>query len=193
MAAAAGATIAAVRARLAGRADARAQALLAAVWLAPQPLLYEGAARLIDRTHLRAAAAPGAVKGAEPGGVAACFRHEAFAALAALPPARVLSPPNLGPPILAWTPHDALAGPYHRGEAGLRAAFAAFDGGPDTAERIARERGLGLVAFCAADPAEVASARARPGSLSAALLAGRIPAWLERLPGPEPVRLYRVR
>jgi hypothetical protein len=189
----AAAAIAAVRRRLAGRADLRAQALLAAVWLAPQPLLYEGVGRVIDRLAPPPSVAAAALKGAEPGGVAACFRRDAFAALAALPPARVLGPPNLGPPILAFTRHAALAGPYHRGEAGLSAAFAAFDGAPADAARIARERGLTLVAICAADPADIAAARARPGSLAAALLAGPAPDWLERLPGPEPVRLYRAR
>ncbi|MFN4142018.1 hypothetical protein [Aestuariivirga sp.] len=43
-----------------------------------------------------------------------CYAPSAYAGLASLPPGLVFAHINLGPYIVAYTPHAALAGPYHR-------------------------------------------------------------------------------
>ncbi len=126
---------------------------------------------------------------------AACYRAADYAELARLAPTTVLAVSNLGSSILAWTPHRALSGPYHRNVDGNLAALDAFLSPADRAQALLRRAGVGLVAVCPGNGETQVLARAAPGGLLAALVAGDVPGWLEPLDaGPaEPLRLYRVR
>jgi hypothetical protein len=192
------ALIAAMRARLGGRTDVRAQALLVAAWLAPQAMTFYGLSQAALALGLAPQAAapvalPGAAPRPAPTAAQPCFDRNAFAPLAALPAARVLAPSNLGPAIIANTPHAALAGPYHRDAAGILASFDAFEGSPETARRIARERGLTLVAACLDDSAFAAAALGRPSSFAAAIANGPLPDFLEPVSIGQAIRIYRIR
>ena len=113
----------------------------------------------------------------------------ARAALAALPPATILSPIDLAPEILFHTPHRTIAGPYQRNAAGIADALRAFDDAAEdapTARAILARRGVSLVLAC-------------PDSQRAGALARRLspngtpPAWLTPLPFPDPrLTLHRI-
>ena len=125
-----------------------------------------------------------------------CDRTSDFAALAALPATTVLAISNLGAPILNHTHHRVLSGPYHRNVAGDVLTLQAFMGSEAEAaaivERQRRRTGRAV-------PRQRRNrARCRkwaPAGFIAALAAGAVPAWLERLPGAagEPLEIYRVR
>lgn len=127
------------------------------------------------------------------GNAAACFSPAGLAALAQLPPARVLSSIDAGSYILARTPHRVLAGAYHRNVAGNRTALAAFAAPPSEARDILARAGVGLVAICP-DLVDLSIyAESSPSGLAARLLARDLPDWLAPLPSDGPLRLYRVR
>jgi hypothetical protein len=110
--------------------------------------------------------------------IATCFRPEAFKSLAALPAGLVLGPLDLGPAILANTPHSIVAAPYHRADKAIRFNQELMDG-PAAAVDPARlvGRGINYVVTCTAYAGHVKSE-----SLHAALLAGRVGGWLRPLP-----------
>lgn len=123
----------------------------------------------------------------------ACFEPALYGPLAALPPGLVLSTIDPGSAILAATPHAVLAAPYHRNAAGNRVALLAFAATPGEAEAIVRASGAAYLAACRASSELAETAVRHPGSLAAALLSGRLPAWLAPVgTGREPVLLFRV-
>lgn len=122
-----------------------------------------------------------------------CYRSDDYAALAALPAATVLSVSNLGSAILAWTPHRALAGSYHRNVEGNLAALDMLMDSPAAAETLARASKVGIVAVCPGNTETTLLADAAPDGLLAALNQGAVPAWLEPIGGGPALRLYRVR
>jgi hypothetical protein len=134
---------------------------------------------------------------APPGdaGEAGCFTPEALAPLAALPPARVVSSFNLGPFILAQTPHSVFAAPYHRNNHGNRVAVDILLAPPEKAEALARAAGVDLIAWCAHGDAGPGSlAEASPNGLAALLDRGEAPAWLEKKSAAgDPLLVFAVR
>lgn len=124
-----------------------------------------------------------------------CERSADFATLAALPPATVLAISNLGAPILANTPHRALAGPYHRNIDGNLATLRAFMGSRKEAADIIREHRVGLVALCRGNDESDALVGWAPSGFLAELIHNDAPAWLEVLPetAGQPLEIYRVR
>lgn len=117
-----------------------------------------------------------------------------FVRLAGLPKTTVLAVSNLGTSILAYSPHRALAGPYHRNIPGNLATLDAFTGPVDAARKVIQDRHVGLIAICHADAEQRLLASKAPAGLLARLLRDDPPAWLEPIgAGSEPLRLYRVR
>jgi hypothetical protein len=98
----------------------------------------------------------------------ACLKPEALAPLKNLPPARVAASFDFGPYVLAYTPHSAFAGPYHRDNRGNRIVIDAFLSEPQQAAKILRDAGATLVLWCAYEPGGFASrAPGRPSGSSA--------------------------
>lgn len=64
----------------------------------------------------------------ESEGIASCRSAEALASLSHLPGGVVLSPVDFGAPLLLFTPHDVVAGPYHRSPDAFVDGFLPFDG-----------------------------------------------------------------
>ncbi len=124
----------------------------------------------------------------------ACIRRDSYAALARLPPGLVV--PNeleWGSFILAWTPHSALAGPYHRMGRDILAWHGIFAGSPATGRRILDAVGADYIAVCGAP--DLGPAEAPTGSLLSRLQAGDVPDWLEPLPEfrDQPFVVYHIR
>lgn len=123
-----------------------------------------------------------------------CDAAADFAQLANLSKTTVLAVSNLGTSILAYSPHRALAGPYHRNIAGNLAVLDAFTGPIDAAQQVVKDRHVGLIAVCHADAEQRLLVGKAPAGLLAELVAGEPPAWLEPVgTGTESLRLYRVR
>jgi len=117
------------------------------------------------------------------------------AALQALRPGLVLASVDLGPLILAQTPHSVLAAPYHRNSAGNGAAFDMLTGDGATVRRALRERNVGYVVLCPGSPDHSRYARFAPDGLAARLGRGEVPDYLDVVPGAAdaPLRIFRVR
>ncbi|MDG4888657.1 GtrA family protein [Mesorhizobium sp. WSM4887] len=124
-----------------------------------------------------------------------CGKASDFGDLAGMPATTVLASSNLGSPILMFTGHRALAGPYHRNVGGNLAMLDAFMGAPDAARAIVEREHVGLVAICRGNSEELSLAAQAPTGLAARLLKRDVPDWLELddATASKPVEIYRVR
>lgn len=137
-------------------------------------------------------AGPGAVRGASVAGmvaqsgmaqVSACDIAGRAGVLAQLPKGTVLAPLDIGPALLLASPHDVVATGHHRGAAAMREVIAAFTAKPDAARAMLRARHVRYLALCPDIAEPQIYARAAPDGLAAALLARRVPEWLEPVGG----------
>jgi hypothetical protein len=123
-----------------------------------------------------------------------CAAPSYYAALAKLRPGIVLNEVDLGPFILAATPHSVLAGPYHRADWGILAADAALAAPPGRDEAAVRRLHADYVVDCRNSAWMPRRQEIGPQSLQVRLDRGRAPAWLEPLSRPEAaLQVYRVR
>lgn len=124
-----------------------------------------------------------------------CEASGDYATLAAQPATTVLAVSNLGSPILAYTGHRVLAGPYHRNVEGNLLALDAFMGPVAATQRIVRDQHIGLIALCRADAETDYLSSEAPDGFLATLVKGQLPSWLEPVPGTigKPLELYRVK
>ena len=179
--------IARARAAHASKGTAGALAAMAAAWVLSFGAIWSAAAGAIANLPEPDAQA-GLAAPASPDCTAADY-----AVLAVLQPSTVLAPSNLGAPILRYTPHRTLAGPYHRNVAGNLAALDVLMAAPDEAERLVRSAGIGLVAICPGNSETGFLAEAAPAGLAARLAAGAAPDWLLPEPTQGALRIYRLR
>lgn len=112
----------------------------------------------------------------------ACLEASAFSGLAALPPARVVAPVDMGAHILAFTPHHVFAAPYHRDNRGNRLAVETFLAAPAEAERLMRAAGAELLLWCDGGETGDALIERAPQGLAAALARGESVPFLEKIP-----------
>jgi hypothetical protein len=181
------------RERAVSGGTAGAQWRMALVWIVSANASWVGVASAASMANNMASGA-GLGAAIEADGEDGCATAADFATLASLPKTTVLAVSNLGSSILAYTGHRALAGPYHRNVAGNLAVLDAFTGPIDAAEKVARDRHIGLVAVCHADAEQSMLSETAPAGLLAALLRGEAPGWLEPVEASGPsLRLYRVR
>ncbi len=124
-----------------------------------------------------------------------CPTAEALAPIAALDPATIFAPIDLGPRLIVMTPHNAIAGPYHRNEAAILDSFYAFQRPPETARAIIERRNADYVLICRAASGNRLLGLEDEASLMFALNEGAPPDWLEPVPLPEDssLALWRVR
>lgn len=113
---------------------------LAGAWLLSAGLVWPLAAQALPA----APAVPAAGQGD-------CASPAMIAALAGLPPGTVMAPIDAGARILAGTRHRVVAAPYHRNNAGNRAAYA-FYGSAAAAAAVARAWRVDWALRCAAMP-----------------------------------------
>ncbi|MDI7864549.1 hypothetical protein MRS76_21675 [Rhizobiaceae bacterium n13] len=153
-----------------------------AVWALGGSLASSGATGLFERareTHL-------ASRGE-------CESRAALAPLAALPKSVVAAPSELGVHLLRYTPHRVLSAPYHRNEGGMLTELHIGLAKPEEAAAFLRGAEVGYLAFCPDDPQTKIVAKTKADGLYAALKQGRVPIYLEPLPGGETgLQLYKV-
>lgn len=118
----------------------------------------------------------------------ACISDAEMAALAALPLGRTLSPVDFGPFILLKTPHHAVPATLHRNPEGWRAGYRIGRVGEGEARALLTRVRADYLVLCP----EWRKEYRKPGSLAAALAAGRVPGWLTPVPGTRHLAIYRV-
>jgi hypothetical protein len=176
------------RTRIAARPGKGGALKLLAVWLVTFNVVWSVTAR----------SAAGMIAPATAAGAASikesCVSRDDYAILAAMPKETVLAVSNLGAPILRYTPHRVLAGPYHRNVDGDLEALNAFIGTDEEARRIVRRNGVALVASCPGNDETMDLETRAPDGLAARLVRGDVPAWLAPIPSTmnRPLRLFRV-
>jgi hypothetical protein len=124
-----------------------------------------------------------------------CFRSTNVRRLATLPPGLVAGDVDLGPYIVALSPHRVVAAPYHRLEQGILANHAIMDGTPEQALRTIETLGVTYVALCAERPGGGSpKLDTQASSLRARLLDGnRLPFLRElNLPTDTAIRVWKV-
>lgn len=122
-----------------------------------------------------------------------CKTPESFALLRSLPPTTLFAPIDLGPDILVQTRHRVIATAHHRNAAGITAVIEGFVQPPERARGVITRTSAAYLLGCDSLSEVAAYQRAYPRGLAAMLAKGRVPAWLEPLPGTGPLRLYRIR
>jgi len=111
-----------------------------------------------------------------------CLDPAAIAALNRLPVTTLLTPIDLGAPLVFWTRHKLVATPHHRNKEAMADTIRAFAGNPAGADALVRRQQTGLIVTCRTANDFTKYRRARKDSLGAQLYAGRPPAWLEAVP-----------
>lgn len=111
-----------------------------------------------------------------------CLDTAAIAGLRQLPTTTILTPIDLGAPVLFWTRHSLVATPHHRNKEAMADSIRVFADDPKQAEALVRKQKATLIVFCRTANDFSKYRRARKDALSAELYAGTPPAWLEAVP-----------
>ncbi len=126
------------------------------------------------------------------GAAARCHDRTAYAPLAGLAPGAVLAPSDLGAPIVLYSGHRALSGPYHRNGIGKLATLDAFLGDEEAARSVVRDQAIDYVVLCPGLPEIGLLTRQAPDGFLAELAAGTAPSWLTRVDAGDILDVYRV-
>jgi hypothetical protein len=125
-----------------------------------------------------------------------CFLSHNVRRLAALPPRLVAGDIDLGPYIVALSPHRVVAAPYHRLEKGILANHAILSGRPEQAPQRLDALGVDYVALCADRwQGSDQSARSKEGRpLRSRLLDGDRLGFLQevKMPADAGLRVWKV-
>lgn len=121
-----------------------------------------------------------------------CRSAAVLAPLKALPDATLLAPIDLGPDILAQTPHSVIGTAHHRNAMGITAVIHGFVDAPDAARAaIGRTRATYVVTCDGLNEVRLYG-EANPRGLAAMLARKQVPGWLIPLPGKGPLHIYRI-
>jgi hypothetical protein len=120
----------------------------------------------------------------------ACFRPDLYRPVAKLPPGLVFGPLELGPSLLAFTPHSVIAAGYHRADQAILFEEAVMRGPADAARAWLAERDVAYIMTCRDFPAYP-----DPRAFYNALLNDSAGSWLEAvdLPPGNVLKIWRLR
>lgn len=126
--------------------------------------------------------------------LASCMAPRNYEMLAALPKGRIFNEIDLGPAILAHTHHSVVSGPYHRVTQGIQNSIIGFMAQPHNVRDAAWMTGSDYIAVCA-NGGQARLSRNSADGLMQRLVQGRIPDWLDRVPGEpgSPLLVFRIR
>ncbi|MDO9362708.1 MAG: hypothetical protein Q7T60_07265 [Sphingopyxis sp.] len=111
-----------------------------------------------------------------------CLDPAAIAALAHIPTTTILTPIDLGAPVIFWTHHRLVATPHHRNKEAMADSIRVFADDPAKAEALVRKQQASLIVFCRTANDFSFYRRARKDGLAAQLYAAKPPEWLEAVP-----------
>jgi hypothetical protein len=123
-----------------------------------------------------------------------CERLCALRKLAARPPETILAGIDLGPMVIATTPHSVYGTGYHRMQGPLRETILFFLESPEKGRIMMRDKGFRTILVAPGSGDTGLFLKRAPGGMMARLVKGPVPAWLvEEDLGSPTLRLYRVR
>jgi hypothetical protein len=125
---------------------------------------------------------------------ARCPSLAALRPVAQQPRGSVLTFVDLGPRLITVTPHDAIAGPYHRNGQQIVDVMRAWRGDADNALATVRRYRIDYVLICPNLSESTIYRSEAPNGFYGQLLQGRVPSWLAPVPLPRdsPYRMWRV-
>ncbi len=154
--------------------------LLAGAWVASAGLAWSMIGRLLEDRPVPAAT----LRGAD------CTAPDTLGQLAVLPAGLMIAPIDAGAYILGSTPHRVLAAPYHRNNAGNRAAYDFWLATPDAGRGQAVALHADYVLAC---PDAFGGIDMGKTSMATQIANGAVPDWLVPVPlTGSAARLYRV-
>ncbi|HEY5712049.1 MAG TPA: AcrB/AcrD/AcrF family protein [Allosphingosinicella sp.] len=123
-----------------------------------------------------------------------CPTLAALAPIARQPRGMVMTFVDLGPRLIAVTPHDAITGPYHRNGSQIIDVMHAWRGDAANALRTARKYHADYVLICPNLSESTIYRAEAPGGFYMQLMANKVPHWLQTVPLPtnSPYRMWRV-
>ncbi|MGQ0587996.1 MAG: AcrB/AcrD/AcrF family protein [Sphingosinicella sp.] len=123
-----------------------------------------------------------------------CPTLAALQPIARQPRGTVLTFLDLGPRLIAVTPHNAIAGPYHRNVTQIVDLMRAWRGDAANARATVERYRVDYVLICPNLSESTIYRAEAPRGFYVQLTRGQVPAWLERVPLPEnsPYRMWRV-
>ena len=125
----------------------------------------------------------------------ACLETASYSSLARLPTGLVAAAINLGPAIIANTPHSVLAAPYHRLSSGITDSYAIFTSPPAKAARLTAVRKVDYIVFCKTSRPGGSQSTFASNALWNDLKNGKSPAWLElvKATSNDAFQVYKVK
>ncbi len=125
--------------------------------------------------------------------VRACDHGHEMADLRQLPTATLFAPIDMTPALLAWTPHRAIAGGYHRNATAIHEVIATFIGTPEAARHMIVASGARYVVGCPGENEMELYKATAPNGFWARLERGDRFDWLQPVPiAGSPVLAWRV-
>jgi hypothetical protein len=123
-----------------------------------------------------------------------CTSWAKMRGLDALPAATLFTPLDIGAHVLVYTHHSVVATGHHRNVAGMKAVLEGLIAKPDQARPIVAATGAHYLAFCKGENEVKRYKKHYPHSLIAALMAGKAPDWLQKVPmrRGETIQVYRI-
>ncbi len=124
----------------------------------------------------------------------ACANGSELRGLDTLPVATLFTPLDIGAHMLVYTHHKVVGTGHHRNIEGMRTVISAFLASPQEARDIVTTSGADYLALCTGKNEVRQYRQNAPRSLTALLLSGRHPDWLEPVPmrPGETIRVYRI-
>ena len=125
---------------------------------------------------------------------ARCPTLAALRPVAQQPPGTILTFVDLGPRVIAVTPHSAIAGPYHRNGAQILDVMRTWRGDEANALATVQRYRIDYVLICPDMSESTVYQAEAPRGFYARLRRGQAPAWLSpvALPDGSPYRMWRV-
>lgn len=134
----------------------------------------------------------GALEAQQVSNADACLTPTALSDIAALSPATIVGPSDIGASLLRHTNHRVLAAPYHRNADGMLMELKIGLASPSQARALLSGLQNPVLAFCADDVQTGMIVRRETQGLYAQLAGGQVPAYLTPLPvsAGSSIRLY---
>jgi hypothetical protein len=125
---------------------------------------------------------------------AACVSMVALRPVAHLPKGMIFTFVDYGPRIITVTPHDAVAGPYHRNGQQIADVMNAFRGSADQAHRLLAKYHSNYLLICPDSSTSTIFMAETPKGFYGQLQKNQVPDWLEpiALPKNSPFRVWKV-
>jgi hypothetical protein len=137
---------------------------------------------------------PPKVMAAPKGPVDPCERLCVLDRLAKRPAEPMLASIDLGPMVIARTPHSVYGTGYHRMVGPLRETILFFEGSSAQGEAFMRRKGFRHILVSPTSAEAVLFMKKAPKGMMAQLVKGPLPDWLEEDPAGSPaLRVYRIR